>query len=144
MVEQLSSAFRLEDLPPQPPSVDEARTRAELDGDGSLVRFALSFDGYAHLGDRWPEILEARVEEWREERKLPRDLDTLRALLFLTFSQERLIVLDDTLMVRDDDGALLHAPDVEQITDARREHERFKHALLAKIRELVDPVAGAS
>lgn len=138
MVEQLSSALRPQDLPPQPPPVDEARTRTTLDGDGSLVRFAMSFDGYAHLGDRWPEILTARLEEWREERTLPRDLDTLRALLFLTFSQERFIELDDTLTVRDTEGAVLHGPSLDQITDARREHERFKHALLTKIREIVE------
>ena len=129
--------LRAEDLPAQPPSVDDAQTLTELLGDFELGRFAMSFDGYEHFGDRWGEILTARREEFEDAGTLPRDVDALRALLFLTFRQERFVELDDGVTFHDADGNLTHAAQPELITDARREHERFKHALLAKLRELV-------
>ncbi|MBJ7470008.1 MAG: hypothetical protein JHD16_01845 [Solirubrobacteraceae bacterium] len=134
--EQSHPPLRAEDLPAQPPSVDEAQTLSELLRGDDLGRFAMTFDGYAHFGERWGEVLAARREEWEEARTLPRDASALRALLFLTFRQERFLELDDAVTVRDADGNVTHAAAPELITDARREHERFKHALLAKLREL--------
>lgn len=128
-----------DELPAQPAPVDEARTLSELTGGDELIRFAMSFDGYEHFGDRWGEILAARREEWEEAGTLPRDVDALRALLFLTFRQERFVELDDGVTFHDEDGNVSHAAQPELITDARREQERFKHALLAKLRELVAP-----
>ncbi len=129
--------LRAEELPPQPPSVDDAQTLSELIGGEELIRFAMSFDGYEQFGDHWGEILAARREEWQEAGTLPRDVDALRGLLFLTFRQERFVELDDGVTIRDADDHVTHAAQPELITDARREHERFKHALLGKIRELV-------
>lgn len=135
--EQQHPRLRAEDLPAQPVPVDEARTLGELIGNGDLARFAHTFDGYEHFGERWGAILTARHEEWLEAGTLPRDVDALRGLLFLTFRQERFVELDDAVTIRDADDRVVHAAQPDLITDARREHERFKHALLAKLRELV-------
>lgn len=130
-------------IPPQPPSVDDATTLAEL-LDNDLPRFALSFDGYEHFGDHWLETLGARNEEWAENGTLPRDLAAVRGLLSLTFREERFLELDGTHSVVDADGTVEHEADQHAITDARRQHERFKHALLARIRQLAtEPAAVA-
>lgn len=137
MVQPIST-LRLDDLPPQPAPVDDAQTLGELIGGTDLVRFAHSFDGYEQFGERWGEVLTARREEWEERGTLPRDVDALRGLLYLTFRQERFVELDDAVTIRDADDHVIHAAEPDRITDARREHERFKHAILAKLRELVD------
>lgn len=128
--------FTLEDLPQQPAPVDEATTLGDL-LDDDLARFAMTYDGYAHYGDHATTTLSARREEWEREGTLPRDIDALRGLLFLAFRSERFVELDDAFTVTDEDGTVVHAADPHLITDDRREHERFKHALLARIRELV-------
>lgn len=128
--------LRTEALPEQPPSVDEATTLSALLGN-ELPRFAMTFDGYAFYGERWAEIMHARREEWERGGTLPRDVDALRALLFLAFRQERFLELDDATTIRDADDNVTHEAQPEHITEARREHERFKHAILARMRELV-------
>lgn len=130
-------ALTLEDLPPQPSSVDTFATLGELLGDDALARFAMTFAGYEYYGEHATEVLSARREEWEREGTLPRDVDALRGLLFLAFRHERFVELDDAFTVTSSDGDVLHTPDPQRITEARREHERFKHALLARIRALV-------
>lgn len=47
-----------------------------------LARFALSFDGYAHWGDRCGEWADEAARAFREEGRLPGSLSDLRACLF--------------------------------------------------------------
>lgn len=130
-------------IPPQPPPADEARTLSALLAN-DLPRFAMTFDGFEHFGEHWARTLQARTEEWQSTGALPRDLEALRGLLSLTFREERYLELDGAHSVIDADGTVAHEPDpAEVITDARRAHERFKHALLARIRELASQPAPA-
>jgi hypothetical protein len=129
--------FALEDLPPQPAPADAATRLSELLGN-DLARFAMTFDGYEHFGDHWPEIYAARREEFDAAGTLPRDVDALRGLLFLAFRSERFTELDDSATITDVDGNVVHAAEPERITDARRDLERFKHALLARMRTLIE------
>ena len=137
MAESASPPLRAVDVPAPPAGADDATTLGQLLGDGELARFAMTFDGYAHFGEHWAEVLAAREEEWREARTLPRDVDALRGLLFLAFRQERFLELDDAVTIRDDEGVVTHEAQPDLITPARREHEAFKHAILAKLRELL-------
>ncbi|MDO9353563.1 MAG: hypothetical protein Q7T55_07700 [Solirubrobacteraceae bacterium] len=130
-------------IPSQPPSVDEASSLASL-LDNDLARFAMTFDGVEQFGEHWPEALQARIEEWEDRATLPRDLDALRGLLSLAVREERFLELDGSHSVVDDDGTVVHEADpADAITEARRAHERFKHALLARIRELAAEPAAA-
>lgn len=134
--------FTLEDLPAQPAPVDEAATLREL-LDDDLARFAMTYDGYAHYGDHATTTLSARREEWERAGTLPRDVDALRGLLFLAYRSERFVELDDAVTITDAGGNVTHAAEPDRITDARREQERFKHALLARIRELIAERTGS-
>jgi hypothetical protein len=129
-------------IPAQPPLADEATSLAAL-LDNDLAPFAMTFDGFEHFGEHWAETLQARVEEFEDRGTLPRDIAALRGLLSLAFREERFLELDGSHSVVDADGTVAHEVDpVDAITDARRAHERFKHALLARIRELAaEPVA---
>lgn len=53
----------------------------------ALETFALSFDGYAHWGDRCASLAEAAATAFHTEGTLPADLSDLRACLF--FEQQR-------------------------------------------------------
>ena len=122
----------LASIPPQPAPAAAATHLGDLESE-ALTRFAMTFDGCAHFGERWKEILRARHEEWEEQGTLPRDVDALRGLLFLAFREEHLLMLDGP-------GATPAEPGMDQpgdITPERRAHEAFKHALLARVRELV-------
>jgi hypothetical protein len=55
---------------------------ADLSDPGSFDAFALSFDGYAHWGDRCGPLAEAAAEAFRREGALPPELSDLRACLF--------------------------------------------------------------
>ncbi|MDQ8045039.1 MAG: hypothetical protein REI11_10565 [Patulibacter sp.] len=131
-------SLTLEDLPLQPTPVDEAATLSELLASDELARFSMTFDGYEFYGEHSTAVLVARREEWEREGTLPRDVDAVRGLLFLAFRHERFVELDDGFTITDAVGEVVHRPDPERITHARREHERFKHALLERIRELLD------
>lgn len=63
------------DVPASPADVDE------------LDRFALSFDGYAHWGDRCGALAESARAAFRADGTLPDSLDDLRACLF--YEQQR-------------------------------------------------------
>lgn len=54
-------------------------TAADSEG---LETFALSFDGYAHWGNRCGPLAEAAAAAFHAERTLPDDLSDLRACLF--------------------------------------------------------------
>jgi len=48
----------------------------------ALEAFALSFDGYAHWGDRCGALAASAARTFREDGTLPTDLSDLRACLF--------------------------------------------------------------
>lgn len=53
----------------------------------ALQSFALTFDGYAHWGDRCGPLAEAAATAFRTHGALPSDLSDLRACLF--YEQQR-------------------------------------------------------
>jgi hypothetical protein len=55
---------------------------------GAVTRFALSFDGYAHWGERCSARSERAVAAFRDTGRVPDDLSALRACLF--YEQGRL------------------------------------------------------
>ena len=52
-----------------------------------IAQFALTFDGYAVMGERLGEIANLAAERWRQTGQLPESLVELRAYLF--FEQRR-------------------------------------------------------
>lgn len=54
-----------------------------------LETLALSFDGYAHWGDRCASLAEAAAAAFRANRSLPDDLSDLRACLFYEIQRWR-------------------------------------------------------
>lgn len=136
------SGLRASALPVQPAPAAQATSLAAL-LDHDLARFAMTFDGYAQFGERWSETLRARHEEWERDGTLPRDIGALRGLLSLTFREERFVELD---AVGDASDAAAHGAGgvaSDRITNERRQHEAFKHAILARLRELVDAAEAA-
>ena len=54
---------------------------------GVISRFALTFDGYTHFGDRCGKIANEALRQYKETGNLPESLDDLRTCLF--FEQRR-------------------------------------------------------
>ncbi|NIP83418.1 MAG: hypothetical protein GWM90_31000, partial [Gemmatimonadetes bacterium] len=65
-----NGALSVEDVPPSAQHVQ------------ALTEFALSFDGYAHWGERCGERAAAVATAYRESGEFPADLADLRACLF--------------------------------------------------------------
>ncbi len=103
-----------------------------------VAEFAHTFDGYRHFADRYEERMSVVRQRWEADGTLPDDLDDLRACLFLEHRRERFVELDEVFTIWDPDGTLVHEADPERITPARREQERYKRALLARIAVLLD------
>jgi hypothetical protein len=66
-------------------SRDVPASARDLDG---VTTFALSFDGYAHWGERCSDRSERASAAFRDNGRLPEDLSSLRACLF--YEQGRL------------------------------------------------------
>lgn len=49
----------------------------------TIAEFALTFDGYDAMGNRTFTFAERRLETWRRDGSLPRELRHLRACLFM-------------------------------------------------------------
>lgn len=49
----------------------------------TIAEFALTYDGYAAMGNRIFSFAERRFDRWREDGSLPRELRHLRACLFI-------------------------------------------------------------
>ena len=56
---------------------------ADAEWHPTIAAFALTFDGYAAMGNRIFSYAERRLDRWREDGSLARGLDHLRACLFM-------------------------------------------------------------
>lgn len=75
-IEIRNTELRAEDVP---------ASAGDLD---AVAAFALSFDGYAHWGERCGERSERAATAFHETGRVPSDIDSLRACLF--YEQGRL------------------------------------------------------
>ena len=108
-----------------------------LDDGDAIATFAHTFDGYQHFGDDWGRLMNETRDRWAEDGSLPADIDHLRACLFLAHRRERFVDLDIVGLSEPDERGvrtILHGE-----TPASREHERYKHALIQRIAEILAP-----
>jgi len=104
-----------------------------------IAEFAHTFNGYAHFGEAWGARFNAVRERYFETEELPDDLDDLRACLFLEFRADRFTWGDDVTLSEPDAEGVRHIvgnPDFESSPT-----QRYRRAVLAHLRELVNPQA---